>query len=135
MDNKIIGIIILVFLIAFFLFINRKKSEDVVENEKAKNKYLLPEDIKIRINQKFTNPTDNKEVMKMIDEIGKDTFMVGKDQLIRSILVIADKDKNKIRQIIDSNYYGDGRDVIVESMGTPGNTNDHGMTPFERIKE
>jgi hypothetical protein len=118
-----------------FLFINREKSEGGIEIKKAKNKYLLPEDIKMRINQKFPNPMDNKEVMKMMDEIGTDTFMVGKDQLIRSILIIADKDKNKIRQIIDSNYYGDGRDVIMESMGTPGNTNDHGMTPFERIKE
>jgi len=89
----------------------------------------------MRINQKFKNPTENKEVMKMMDEIGTATFMVGKDQLIRSILIIADKDKNKIRQIIDSNYYGDDRDVIMESMGIPGNINDHGMTPFERIKE
>lgn len=122
MDLIIIGILVLAFIVALFRFLKAEKIND---------NYVLLDDIEMRINQKFPNPTDKKEVMKMMDEIGRDSFMVGKDQLIRSILIIANKDKNKIRQIIDSNYYGDGRDVIMEAMGTPGNTNDHGMTPFK----
>ena len=131
MDNKIIVTIVIVLLILILQFFKIEKNR---VNEKAKVEYLLPEDIKIRINQKFPNPVDQKEVLKMMNEIGKDTFMVGKGQLIRSILLIADKDKNKIREIINSNYYGDGRDVIMEAMGIPGNTNDHGMTSFESVE-
>lgn len=129
MEVKIIAVLVLGFTIALFRFLKRE------QGIKAGNKYDLPDDIKMRINQRFPNPRDYEEVMKMMGEIGRDTFTVGKDQLIRSILIIANQDKDKIRQIVDSNYYGDGRDVIMEAMGIPGNTNDHGMTPFEKLTE
>ena len=93
--------------------------------------YQLSHDIQNRIDHKFPNPADHKDVMDMMEEIGKASSNVGKDQLIRSILIIADTDKSKIRQILDSNFHGDPRDVIMAAMGIPGNSNQYGQTPFE----
>ncbi len=118
-----IGILVLVFVIMITRFYNKKNTT---------TKHGLPDDILLRIQQKFPNPKDREEVLKMMDEIKKDAINVGKEQLIRSILIIADKDKNKIRQIIDSKYYGDPRNIIIEAMEVPGNENDHGMTSFEK---
>ena len=55
--------------------------------------------------------------------------------IVGSLLAFISLPLSSKAQIIDSNYYGDGRDVIMEAMGTPGNTNDHGMTPFKGDKE
>ncbi len=67
----------------------------------------------------------------MIKIVNEANLNVGNIQLIRSILIIADIDKNKIRSMINSDYYGDPRDVIMEAMNIPGNSNDYGKTLFK----
>lgn len=115
----LIGIVITTILKQYFL------------SSGSANKYKLPLDIKNRVISKWPNENDHSIVFKMLNEIGNNRFNVGTDQLIRSILIIADDDKLKIKKIIDQNYYGDPRDVIMEAMGVEGNTNDHGTSPFE----
>lgn len=120
----IISLIVIGTIISLFA---KYKTESSGKGEK----YNLPLDIKDRVNSKWSSAEDRSEVYEMLNEIGRDRFNVGKDQLIRSILIIADNDKTKIRKIIDEDYYGDPRDVIMEAMGVDGNTNDHGLSPFE----
>ena len=50
MANKIIVTIVIILLILILQFFKIKKNR---MNEKAKVEYLLPEDIKMRINQNF----------------------------------------------------------------------------------
>lgn len=104
------------------------KTEKVAEQKITTN---LPEDIINRIQKKFPNQTEQKEIIELFNNIKKRRLNVGAEQLIRSILIIADEDIEKIREIIDSKFYGDPRDVIMTAMSVPGNKNDHGMNPFE----
>lgn len=92
----------------------------------------LPRDIDRRIKKLYPDHRDYHEVLNMLSATMEDkNLSVGADQLIRSMLIIAEQDKAKLREIIDSNFYSDPRDVIMEAMAKPGNTNDHGMTSFE----
>lgn len=95
------------------------------------NKSQIPDDILRRIKNKFPNKEDQAEVIRLVKKVNTEILNVGNAQLIRSILIIADTNKTKMKTIIESGYYGDPRDVIVEALGIQGNTNDHGMTPFE----
>ena len=123
MENFPRGIILLILVILFGLikFLIPKKR---IEKQK------IPSDIIKRINDKFSNEKERNEVKKIIIEIKNESINVGHDQLIRSILLIADDNVDIIKEIMISNYYGDPRDVILKAMSIPGNTNDHGLTPF-----
>ena len=90
----------------------------------------VPKDIIFKLNQDFKNEDEYGEALKIILQIRKENLNVGWIQLSRSIILIADGNIEKMKQIIKSDYYGDPRDVIMEMMRIPGNTNDHGLTPF-----
>lgn len=120
---KSLQIIVIIIVAAFLSYL-------LIKGKRVKE-YVLPNDIKTHIDEQFPNPNEKQEVLGMMKDIGQNSFNVGKDQLIRSILIIAQNDKSKIKRIIDSDYYGDPRDVIMEAMGVPGNNNDHGITPFK----
>jgi len=97
----------------------------------SKTGTTLPPDIIKKVKQLFPNPEESDKVLKILRPIKEEGLNVGADQLIRSILIIAEGDMEKIKKIIDSHYYGDPRDVIMEAMQKDGNNNDHGMTPFQ----
>jgi Glu-tRNA(Gln) amidotransferase subunit E-like FAD-binding protein len=100
--------------------------------EKDIQQHDIPDDINKRIRELFPDEKTNKEVLKLInDKVYNATLNVGPDQLTRSILIIAESDKNKIEEIIKSHFYGDPRDVIMMAMRQPGNNNNHGLTPFD----
>lgn len=88
----------------------------------------LPIDIRERVKQDFGH---DAEVQKMIDFVRKDNLNVGVDQLLRSILIIAKGDKNKLKEIIDTRYHGDPRDVIMMGMGVSDHKSNYGMKPFD----
>lgn len=91
----------------------------------------IPKDIILKLKQDFKNDNEYDEALKLILHIRQENLNVGWVQLSRSIILIADGNIRKLKQIIESGYYGDPRDVIMEMMQIPGNTNDHGLTPFE----
>ncbi|MFK7921898.1 MAG: hypothetical protein AB8H47_08070 [Bacteroidia bacterium] len=89
----------------------------------------LPIDIQKRIEQDFGL---DQEVQEMIDFVQNDIALnVGSVQLIRSILLVAKGDKTKLKEIIDSRYYGDPRDVIMMGMGASDQKSNYGMNPFK----
>jgi len=90
----------------------------------------IPKDILQKIEELFPNQEDRQLILKLVHEIQEDKWNVGSDQLIRSMLILSGPDKEKFQAIIDARFYGDPRDVILRAMSVPGNTNDHGMTPF-----
>lgn len=92
----------------------------------------LPKDIFNQLKKDFQNDQDFKEVEMMLHGVQEDDRLnVGSAQLIRSILIIAKGDKAKIREIIESTYYGDPRDVIMMGMGVSDNQSNYGIDPFE----
>jgi len=54
---------------------------------------------------------------------------VGHDQLVRSMLIISKFDKDRFLEIIDSNFYGDPRDVLV-SAHTKDESINYGINSF-----
>ena len=88
----------------------------------------LPNDIQKKINQEFG---EDEEVLKMINFVQNDSAInVGVDQLIRSILIVAKGDKAKMKEIIDSRYHGDPRDLIMLAMSLSNQQSNYGMNPF-----
>lgn len=75
----------------------------------------LPEDIVKEINHQFPSKRDNKEVVEILSSILRKDINVGEEQLARGILIIADGDLDKIKQIFSSNFYGDPRDLLMEA--------------------
>jgi len=93
----------------------------------------LPIDIEKRIKRDFPEEKDYENVRALLSGIERSYINVGKDQLIRSILIIAVGDPAKIQEIIDSNFYHDPRDVIMMGMGASDNTSNYGIDPFEDL--
>lgn len=91
----------------------------------------IPEDIILRLNHDFDNEDELKEAHQMINHIRQGVLNVGWVQLSRAIILLSDGNINEMKKIIESNYYGDPRDVIMAMMSIPGNSNNHGMTPFK----
>jgi len=129
----LIGAMILYLIYMNFFQKKESQEKDSIINDHSKNFSQLPTDIQNRIKIDFPNQDDFNEVSELIQLVQNDGNLgVGEIQLIRCLLIIAKKDKNKLREIIIvKDYYGDPRDVIMEAMGIPGNRNDHGITPFE----
>ena len=75
----------------------------------------LPEDILKKINELFPGNEENLIVWNLINEILQKKINVGHAQLIRSVLILSEGDKEVIRKLIQSNFNGDPRDVIMEA--------------------
>ena len=91
----------------------------------------LPEDVLVRVKSDFPDKGDFEEVMRVIDHVRNDSLNVGWVQLVRAMLILAEGDIQIIRDILQTGYRGDPRDVIMEMMAKPGVNNDHGLSPFE----
>lgn len=68
-------------------------------------------------------------VIHQLDNIQQEQINVGKMQLIRAILTIADGDLKVIKTIIEGRFYGDPRDVIME--GIEKGLHNSGMSRFK----
>ena len=90
----------------------------------------LPNDILDRLKKDFPNDEEFESVKKMMLDVQDDTLNVGSPELIRSILVLAAGDVSKVKEIIDSNYCGDPRDVILKAMRARKNQTNDGSAPF-----
>lgn len=102
----------------------------ILKSRKNSYEKPIPEDI-ILLKKNQYKEEEFFEILELVKVVNKTVFRVENDQLIRSMLIIANGNVDKFKEIIDGNYMGDERDVIIEAMGFSGNTNDHGITPFE----
>jgi len=68
------------------------------------------------------------EVTTLLNSIKKENINVGVTQLQRAVVTIARGDINMIKEIIDSNFYNDPRDVIM--MAIEKGLNNSGMWPL-----
>jgi len=83
----------------------------------------IPKDILSKIDELFPAMEDNIIARNLIDEITQATANVGFAQLIRSILILSEGNLSNIRKIVQSDFYGDPRDVIMNAerkLGSPG---------------
>lgn len=111
-----------------------KNPNDIAKSAMNKRTSEIPEDIIQRLKHDFENKEEFEKAIGLINLVKQDTLNVGWLQLSRAIILIADGNLDKMRELIESDYHGDPRDVIMDMMGLPDNTNDHGMTPFKRTK-
>jgi hypothetical protein len=81
----------------------------------------IPKDILSKIDELFPEKEDHLTAKNLIEDIRESTTNVGYPQLIRSILTLSDGNLSVIRKIVDSDYYGDPRDVIMRAEKKLGN--------------
>ena len=91
----------------------------------------IPEDILHQLRKDFKAPADYQRALELIQQVSREPLNVGWVQLSRALILISAGDVQKMKSIIDSGFYGDPRDVILQMMALPGHRNDHGMTPFD----
>ncbi|HET7000354.1 MAG TPA: hypothetical protein VFI33_03565 [Puia sp.] len=93
----------------------------------------LPKDILSKIDELFPKMEDHEIVMNLVDQIRHYSVNVGFPQLIRSILSLSAGKLSIIRKIIDSDFYGDPRDVIMRAEEKLGNPGHYFVPAFEEI--
>lgn len=92
---------------------------------------LLAEDILQRIHKDFPMATDRDEVIHLFHTICQDYINVGVEQLQRSILVIAAGDAREVKQLFETNFYGDPRDLVMIAQAKMGYPGTYGSFPFQ----
>ncbi len=83
----------------------------------------LPVDIQDKINSLFIVASEREEVSQLLLDLWKTSLNVGEEQLARGLLVLCDGKVAALREIIDSDFYGDPRDVLMRAerkLGNPG---------------
>lgn len=93
----------------------------------------IPIDILLRIKSDFQSLCEYNQALSLINHVRLDNLNVGWEQLSRSLLILADGDIYKLKNIVENNYGGDPRDVIMDMMNKPNSNNDFGMTPFKNL--
>ena len=93
----------------------------------------IPKDILLKIDELFPAIEDNLTAKNLVEEIRQATTNVGFAQLIRSILILSDGNVSGIRKIIQSDFYGDPRDVIMKAEQKLGNPGHFFVPSFEEI--
>lgn len=91
----------------------------------------IPADIIAKLKKDYPKEEDYKQAMAVVNHIKEDVLNVGWEQLSRAIILIANGELSKMKEIVDRGYYGDPRDVIMAMMSIPGHENNHGSTPLE----
>ncbi len=91
----------------------------------------IPEDIIAKLKKDYPKEEDYKKAMAIVKHIKEDVLNVGWIQLSRAIILIANGELGKMKEIVEGRYYGDPRDVLMDLMRIPGNKNSYGSTPFE----
>jgi hypothetical protein len=92
---------------------------------------LLQEDIIQRIMNDYPAVPDRVEIINLFQSISPETINVGVDQLLRSVLVIAAGDIIEVKQIFNSGFYGDPRDVIMIAEAKAGYPGTYGSLAFQ----
>jgi hypothetical protein len=95
----------------------------------------IPKDILRKIDELFPSMEDNVIAKHLLEEIRLATANVGFAQLIRSILTLSDGSLSAIRKIIQSDFYGDARDVIKKAEDKLGNPGHFFIPAFEEIEK
>jgi hypothetical protein len=91
----------------------------------------LPKDILNRIEKDYKAKHKQKYVIEKLSTLYCTYINVGVDQLIRSILILADGKAEEIDKIFESNFYGDPRDLIMNAMSKTNNETHYGINPFK----
>lgn len=73
-------------------------------------------DILIEIHKKVLDKTEIDQLTKLVHEVGRLNLGVGNNQLIRCMLKLSNFNPVIFQEIIDSNFGGDPRDVLVKAQ-------------------
>ncbi|WP_144884899.1 hypothetical protein [Lacibacter cauensis] len=87
-------------------------------------------DIYKAIARYFPAAVEQAEVEHLLQSINQADITVGKDQLARSILIMADGNLHELRRLFDTGFLGDPRDVIMIATGKTNNKSDS-SAPFD----
>jgi hypothetical protein len=90
----------------------------------------LPTDIKNRIDKLFPSAADRQEVERLLISLWTKSLNVGEEQLARSILVLSDGKVSEVKNIFNSNFMGDPRDVIMSAEAKVDNSGHYFVDPF-----
>ena len=89
----------------------------------------IAKDIVDEIESKLLGDQRTQELLKLCKDIYQRNFNVGHDQLLRSMLMVSKFDAEKFKEIIDSNFLGDPRDVLVSAQ-TQNESINYGLSKF-----
>ena len=89
----------------------------------------IAKDIVDEIESKLLGDQRTQELLKLCEDIYQRNFNVGHDQLLRSMLMVSKFDAEKFKEIIDSNFLGDPRDVLVSAQ-TQNESINYGLSKF-----
>jgi hypothetical protein len=95
----------------------------------------IPQDILLKIDELFPKHEDNIATENLIEEIWQTTINVGHPQLVRSILPLSEGDLVIIRKIVDSDFDGDPRDLIMRAEQKLGNPGHFFIPAFDEINQ
>ena len=95
----------------------------------------IPKDIQLKIDELFPGKADNLAAKLLIEDIRQTSTNVGYPQLVRSILTLSDGNLSTIRKIVDSDFYGDPRDVIMKAEQKLGNPGHYFIPAFDEISQ
>ena len=95
----------------------------------------LPNDIIQRINMDFKTRNTQKYIIKKLSTLYKMSINVGIEQLIRSILIIANGNIEEFDKIFESSFYNDPRDLIMYAMDKTKNETYYGINPFTNYEK
>jgi len=91
---------------------------------------MLPEDIIKSIKYYTMSNSEEKELLKICNEIKEMPLNVGNHQLIRSALVLCDFNSIQLKQLVKSNFKGDPRDVLLYANNKRPSLN-YGIDEFD----
>lgn len=94
---------------------------------------IFSEDIHNRIRIDFPNKEEAKEVEALLKRIVESGLNVGEGQFVRSVIFLANKNKEKLEQIL--NECDDPRDVLHEAEIESGSLDHWFAIPFDEIKQ
>lgn len=92
---------------------------------------LLPKDISQRIEQTFSSLVEREYVTSQLNSLWAMDLNVGADQLARCILILTDGKFEIFREIFNTNFYGDPRDLIMNAMEKSGNKTHWGINKLD----
>jgi len=90
----------------------------------------LPTDIKNRLDKLFTAISDRQEVERLLLSLWTTSLNVGEEQLARSILVLSDGKVSEVKNIFNSDFMGDPRDIIMSAEAKADNPGHYFTDPF-----
>ncbi|MDR1315319.1 MAG: hypothetical protein LBK13_00480 [Spirochaetales bacterium] len=108
-----------------------KTSSEYLHSNYAAIIKFLPEDILNRIRDDFRKKRENAYIKNKLLTVYSKNVNIGAEQLMRSILVIANGRKDVVDKIFDENFYNDPRDVLMEAMNID-NTINYGLNKFKK---